>query len=240
MTEVTTKKARVSSRKRKKETWTAILLVVDRSGSMREILGDAQGGIDAFLEEQAKAPGLALLWLADFDTEFRWVHEGVPVSPAPAYKLQPRGWTALLNAVGTGCTTLEEKIDAMPDGTRPDKVVAVIVTDGHENRSSMAPPPQKRWSRDEVKEKLTHLQQVHGWQVVYLGADVASFDEARNLGVRMDTISNYDPSNIRAAFGVTTQNLADFRAGRTANMAYSVEQRGLLSDTPVLPDPDNT
>jgi len=84
------------------------------------------------------------------------------------------------------------------------------------------------------------LQQVHGWQVVYLGADVASFDEARNLGVRMDTISNYDPSNIRAAFGVTTQNLADFRAGRTANMAYSVEQRGLLSDTPVLPDPDNT
>ena len=42
---------------------TDITLVVDRSGSMREIQSDAEGGVNAFIEKQAAEPGEALLTL---------------------------------------------------------------------------------------------------------------------------------------------------------------------------------
>jgi hypothetical protein len=38
---------------------TDITLVVDRSGSMQAIREDAQGGVDAFIREQAGEPGEA-------------------------------------------------------------------------------------------------------------------------------------------------------------------------------------
>ncbi len=48
---------------------TDITLVVDRSGSMQDIRSDAEGGVNAFIETQAKEPGDALLTLVQFDTE---------------------------------------------------------------------------------------------------------------------------------------------------------------------------
>ncbi len=47
---------------------TDITLVVDRSGSMETIREDAQGGVNAFVADQAKQPGEALLTLVQFDT----------------------------------------------------------------------------------------------------------------------------------------------------------------------------
>jgi len=42
---------------------TDITLVVDRSGSMEAIREDAEGGVNAFVREQAQQPGNALLTL---------------------------------------------------------------------------------------------------------------------------------------------------------------------------------
>jgi hypothetical protein len=47
---------------------TDITLVVDRSGSMETIREDAQGGVNAFVADQAKQPGEALLTLVHFAT----------------------------------------------------------------------------------------------------------------------------------------------------------------------------
>ena len=46
-----------------------ITLVVDRSGSMESIRSDAQGGINAFIRDQAtEEHGEALITLVQFDT----------------------------------------------------------------------------------------------------------------------------------------------------------------------------
>ena len=62
---------------------TDITLVVDRSGSMQEIRSDAEGGVVAFIENQAKEPGEALLTIVQFDTEYEFLCKGVPISQAP-------------------------------------------------------------------------------------------------------------------------------------------------------------
>ena len=79
---------------------TDITLVVDRSGSMDEVREDAEGGVNTFIRQQAKEPGEALLTLVQFDTEYEFLHSGVPIQDVPKYELVPRGMTALLDAVG--------------------------------------------------------------------------------------------------------------------------------------------
>ena len=65
---------------------TDITLVIDRSGSMQEIRSDAEGGINALIERQAKEPGEALLTLVQFDTDYEFVHRGIPVQQSPALR----------------------------------------------------------------------------------------------------------------------------------------------------------
>ena len=70
---------------------TDITLVVDRSGSMEARREDAQGGVNAFIREQAAEPGDANLTLIQFDTEYEVVHGGVGVGgdPEGAPKILP-------------------------------------------------------------------------------------------------------------------------------------------------------
>src|SRR5690348_6532735 len=79
---------------------TTIALLVDRSGSMQSVKDDAEGAIAAFIEAQRAVPGRCEVRLSDFDTEYRDVYPLTPIADVPAYTLQPRGGTALLDAIG--------------------------------------------------------------------------------------------------------------------------------------------
>ena len=89
---------------------TDITLVVDRSGSMQAIREDAQGGVNALIQQQVKEPGEATLTLVQFDTEYEVVHSGVAIEDAPEYELVPRGATALLDAVGRAINETGKRI----------------------------------------------------------------------------------------------------------------------------------
>ena len=74
-----------------KSNITDITLVVDRSGSMQQRREDAEGGVNAFIQDQAKEPERTLLTLVQFDTEYEILHRGVPIDEVPEYRLEPRG-----------------------------------------------------------------------------------------------------------------------------------------------------
>ncbi|MGO9350854.1 MAG: hypothetical protein ACLP3C_08525 [Mycobacterium sp.] len=74
-------------------------ILVDRSGSMQACKDDMEGGLNAFIEDQAEQPGSAELSLAQFDTEYEVVHDFMAIQTAPKYELMPRGRTALLDAM---------------------------------------------------------------------------------------------------------------------------------------------
>lgn len=66
-----------------RDDFADITIVVDRSGSMASVKDDAEEGVNAFIAEQAKAPGEAVLTLVQFDTEYEFVHRAVPVKQVP-------------------------------------------------------------------------------------------------------------------------------------------------------------
>ena len=79
---------------------TLIAVLLDRSGSMQAIKDDTEGGFNAFVEQQRNEPGEARVTLAQFDTHYEVVYADRPIADVPPLDLQPRGMTALYDALG--------------------------------------------------------------------------------------------------------------------------------------------
>jgi Mg-chelatase subunit ChlD len=63
----------------------------------------------------------------------------------------------------------------LPESDRPSQVMLVIITDGQENSS-------REFTKDKVTQMITEKKEEHDWQFVFLSADLAAMQEARNIG----------------------------------------------------------
>lgn len=205
---------------------TDITLVVDRSGSMQDIRSDAEGGVNAFIETQAKEPGDALLTLVQFDTEYEFLHIGVPINEVPKYSLVPRGATALLDAVGRAINETGERIGKLAEADRPGLVVFVVTTDGLENSS-------QEFSKSRIKQMIEHQQEKYGWQFTFLGADQDAFAEANAMGIDAAGAANFAKNKVAAAYGATAAKVGRMRKqrreGETVVNAFTLEERKDMS-----------
>src|SRR6185503_14641886 len=98
--------------------YTEILVVVDRSGSMANIRQDMEGGLRSYIKEQQAVGGNCALSLAQFDDQYEMVMLGVDIKDVQDYKLEPRGMTALLDAVGKSVTEFGERLAGMAEEDR--------------------------------------------------------------------------------------------------------------------------
>ena len=195
---------------------TDITLVIDRSGSMEEIRTDAEGGVNAFIREQAQQPGEALLTLVQFDDEHEFVHRGIPIKQTPAYTLVPRGSTALLDAVGRAINETGDRLAKMPEQHRPGLVIFVIVTDGLENSS-------REFSKARVKEMIQRQQSQYNWHFTFLGADQDAFAEAGGMGIAAGGTANFAKDKAREAFIETNKKVGRMRTQHRTGQAVSNE-----------------
>lgn len=192
----------------------SVFFLFDRSGSMASRLTDAQGGYDTFIKEQAKIPDTQIsLW--DFDTQHELIYEltdatKIPVGDeAKAYKLIPRGGTALLDAI-TRLIAYAEK--HKKDGT---VVNVVILTDGEENSSKEA--------SDVSVKALIEEKQKEGWVFVYLGANQDAITVAQSYGIPMASAATFDLSRATTTSGGTSSMLYAGRQGK--GYAFTNAQR---------------
>lgn len=170
-----------------KENSSEIVFVVDRSGSMSSIAADMRGGFDAFLVEQKKVPGECRVSLTRFDDHYDVVYEGKPLADVPPLDLEPRGSTALLDAVGRTIDAVGARLAKMPEPERPSKVLFVIITDGGENAS-------REYSRKRVFDMITTQRTKFAWDFVFLGANQDAFAVAEGLGIMRGAAMNYAAS----------------------------------------------
>lgn len=189
---------------------TELVCVIDRSGSMQSTLQDAQDGFNTFIELQKEQGGDCNVTLYQFDDSFDTVWARQPLKKAGKYKLEPRGGTALLDAVGRAVAS-----------TKPDKgsnVIVLIVTDGGENQSVEYKLPQVR--------ELIEEKQAKGWSFAFVGAGLDAFSEASNMGIRAG--SSLRSSNTGAGFatsyGAVTSSVS--RSRMTGDvLSYTDEER---------------
>jgi hypothetical protein len=201
---------------------TDITLVVDRSGSMEQVREDAEGGVNSFIAQQAKEPGEALLTLVQFDTEYEFLHKGVPIAEVPRYQLVPRGMTALLDAVGRAINETGDRLARMDEQDRPGLVVFVVMTDGLENSS-------QEFLKSNVKEMIERQQEKYNWHFTFLGANQDAFAEASRMGMQAAGVANYAMNKAGAAYRATGAKLARMRKqareGETVKNEFTDKER---------------
>ena len=188
---------------------TDITLVVDRSGSMQQRRKDAEGGVNAFIQNQAEEPGEALLTLIQFDTQYEILHGGEPIEKVPEYRLEPRGMTALLDAVGRAINETGERMSKMAEAHRPGLVIFVITTDGHENSSV-------EFTKSQIKGMIEHQQSKYGWHFTFLGANQDAFAEAGAMGMRAGGVANFAMDKVGAAYEMTSRKVSRMRGQKRA------------------------
>ena len=201
---------------------TDITIVIDRSGSMASIREDAEGGINTFVSLQKKEPGEALLTLVQFDTDYEFVHTGIPIGMVPGFTLTPRGATALLDAVGRAINETGARLAAIEESQRPALVIFVIVTDGHENSS-------QQFTRDQIRRLIEHQTDVYKWQFTFLAANQDAFAEASTLGISAAGTANWTTDKVGNAHVAASAKVARMRrsasAGETIDNNFTDEER---------------
>ena len=153
--------------------YTAMLLVVDRSGSMASIRAEMEESLQALLAEQAKEPGLTTVDLATFDTAYELNHR--MADPANVkVEIHPRGGTALWDTLRFCVEGFSKELADLPEHAKPGKVIMVVATDGEENSSVTT-------NLATVKEMIQSKQDHEQWEMVFLGANQDAIKEAKNL-----------------------------------------------------------
>ncbi len=126
---------------------------------------------NSFITQQAQEPGEALLTLVQFDHEYEFLHNSVPLSQVAEYKLKPRGTAALLVAIGRAIIETAQRLANLDEKDRRGLVVFVMMTDGQENSST-------EFSNEQIKGMIEEQQTKYRWHVTFLGADQDAFDVA--------------------------------------------------------------
>ena len=119
---------------------TSINFLLDESGSMTRTREATIAGINAYMEDQKTDPGEVLVSLTKFSTTVSQLYTTIPLSTVPALSpatYMPHGGTALNDATAQTIDAVGERLAAMPEDERPDRVLFIIMTDGEENASRL-------------------------------------------------------------------------------------------------------
>lgn len=191
-----------------KKDHTLIGMIVDKSGSMGTLADDAIGGYNAFIEEQRKFPGTAQLITTLFDTHINIGElenlEHCRLLNKENY--QPNGYTALFDAVGKTVDHIGSYLNKLDESDRPSKVIICVITDGDENSSH-------RFTLDDIKNKITHQENVYNWTFIFSGANIDAFSVGGALGIKAHNTVQYDPTpaGTRSAYSNMSKSVASYR-----------------------------
>lgn len=206
-----------------KQNHTDITIVLDRSGSMAHVADDTIGGFNRFLNDQKSAPGTANITLHQFDDVFETPIKTSDVKSAPELTSKtfvPRGSTALLDAIGRGIKDTGSRLENASDSERAEKVVFVIITDGHENASH-------EYNQANVFDMIEHQKTKYSWEFVFIGANQNAIKTASGIGISGANAMSYAANAVgtKAVFRSASSNLKGFRGGQSVNMAFTKEDK---------------
>lgn len=183
-----------------KPNTTEIVIVLDRSGSMAGIRKDMEGGFDQFIAEQRKLPNECKVTLAQFDDQYEVVYSQIDLASVPKLHLQPRGGTALFDAVGRTINDVGARLATTPEDERPSQVMFMIITDGNENQS-------REFVRAKISEMVQHQTDKYSWGFTFLGTNQDAVLAAQQMGISASNTISY--VNTSAGVGTLFDTVSD-------------------------------
>ena len=203
---------------------TELVFILDRSGSMAGLEEDTVGGFNAMIEKQKAEPGEAFVSTVLFDNVSQVIHDRVPLeklTPMTRKEYYVRGCTALLDAVGSAIHHIGNVHKYAREEDRPEKTLFVITTDGMENAS-------REYTYSRLKAMIQRQKEKHGWEFIFLGANIDAAKEAARFGIDADRAANYhaDQEGTAVIYKAVSEAVCELRACRpmTTEWKHSIDE----------------
>jgi hypothetical protein len=205
-------------------------VLLDRTGSMSNIWDEALSSVNAYAESFAEdAPGAEIagadiktaVTVAIFDYQDGMQFDVLrdKVDPSAWNKVtndeaSPRGMTPLFDAIG--------KIITRAEADNPEKAVIVIMTDGLENSS-------REFTREGAKAALDRAE-ARGWEVVFLGAEFASFNDAEAVGMAASKTMAVGQGRMSESMDALAQKARAYGKGAAPAVEFNAEDRAAADE----------
>lgn len=200
--------------------FTAILCVVDRSGSIDVARHSFEEALQGFLTEQGKQPGLTRVDFTTFATSYS-LDFRMADPLAIEVRIEPRGGTALYDAIGHCINGFTSEMEKLPEHAKPSKVVLLVATDGYDNSSV-------QFSADAVRELVQAKQDVDGWEAILMAAEQDAVREGEKLGFKADACITFKlQGGSKHAAQAASRFVSDVRRGTRAG--FTETERGAAS-----------
>ena len=191
---------------------TELVFILDRSGSMSGLEADTIGGFNSMIARQKQEAGEALVSTVLFDHESVVIHDRLPLEKVPPLTEKEYftcGCTALLDAVGGAIHHIGNIHKYARKEDVPEKTMFIITTDGYENAS-------RRYDYEKVRKMIERQKSRHGWEFLFLGANIDAAAEAKRFGIGEDRAVNYkcDEAGTALNYEVISEAVCSVRAAR--------------------------
>ena len=170
-----------------KNNITELVFILDRSGSMAGLEADTVGGFNSMIEKQKGIEGECYVSTVLFSDESVVLHDRVKLSEVGKMTEKDyyvSGCTALLDAIGDAIHHVSSIHKYARPEDVPEHTMFVITTDGEENASY-------RHTAKQVKKMIETQREKHGWEFLFIGANIDAVETAARYGIRRDRAVKY-------------------------------------------------
>lgn len=202
-----------------KNNITELVFILDRSGSMSGLEADTVGGFNSLIEKQKTVDAKCFVTTVLFSSTSETIHDRMElgeIRPLSGEDYVPAGCTALLDAIGETIRHIS-KIHkyARPEDV-PEHTTFVIMTDGMENAS-------RTFTSKEVKRMIESEKELHGWEFLFLAANIDAVETASRVGIRSDRAVDYcaDSTGTKVAYEAVAETICNARMHRPIDAEWS-------------------
>jgi hypothetical protein len=203
-------------------------ILLDRTGSMEPRWTEALSSVNTYAKELGDLDGGprvdAEITLAAFDAQdgmqFDVLRDDVDARhwrKVTSDEVSPRGMTPLYDAIG--------RMVSLAEKDHPEKAVIVIMTDGEENSSTEMTKKSAKAALDRVRAK--------GWEVVFLGAEFANFNDAEGVGQTASRNMAVSKDQLQDSMSRLAKKSKDFAAGAAPSVEWNAEDRAAAKEDEV-------
>lgn len=161
------------------ENTVDLVLVLDRSGSMYSLTKDTIGTFNSFIDRERAKNRNTRVTLVLFDDTYQFVYFRKPIREVPRLTEEiyfVRGATALYDAIGKTICELNTEVN--------NDVIFITLSDGYENAS-----------REFNGRQISNLVSNHNWDFVFVGCDIDSFAQSRQIGIDASHTANFSKTS---------------------------------------------
>lgn len=204
-----------------KKNLTELVFILDKSGSMAGLETDTIGGFNAMIERQRQDQGEALVSTVLFSNRSTVIHDRVnlrKIEPLTERQYFVGGSTALIDAIGSAIHHISNVHKYAREEDQPEHTIFVITTDGMENASHA-------YSSDEVKAMVQRQKEKHGWEFLFLGANIDAVETAAHFGIGEDRAVTFHNDSEGQALNYAEVSIAVSQVRANASLSRDWKNR---------------